>query len=180
VHALDIDALNGLYVRVNAAIKAEEKAGGSGLEDRARAWFKRLEDGDEGARRTWRRFVDLSLAEFEKVYALLGVSFEHVWGESFYEDKMPALIDELKAKGLLEVSEGAEVVKLDEAGLPPCLIRKQDGASLYATRDLAAAIYRHERLGACCGWAARRPPRAPAAWCCSPTCSTPRSPRWPR
>jgi arginyl-tRNA synthetase len=145
--ALDVEGLNALYVRISSAIKAEESAGKTDLEDRARAWFKRLEDGDGAARQRWRQFVDLSLAEFEKVYALLGVSFEHVWGESFYEDKMPALIEELKRRGLLEVSEGAEVVKLDEAGLPPCLIRKQDGASLYATRDLAAAIYRHETLG---------------------------------
>lgn len=144
---LDVEGLNGLYVRISAAIKAEEAQGRHDLEGRARAWFKRLEDGDAPARARWRQFVDLSLNEFAKVYALLGVSFEHTWGESFYEDKMPALIEALKRHGLLEVSEGAEVVKLDEAGLPPCLIRKQDGASLYATRDLAAAIYRHERLG---------------------------------
>jgi arginyl-tRNA synthetase len=144
---LDIEGLNGLYLRVNAAIKEELKLGKEHLEARARAWFKRLEDGDADARTLWKKFVDLSLAEFAKVYALLGVSFEHVWGESFYEDKMPALIDELKRQGLLVTSEGAEVVMLDDAGLPPCLIRKQDGASLYATRDLAAAIYRHDTLG---------------------------------
>lgn len=143
---LDVEGLNALYVRVNADLKAEEKQGGRALDDRARAWFKRLEDGDADARRLWTRFVELSMAEFEKVYALLGVRFEHVWGESFYEDKMPALVAALRRAGLLVTSEGAEVVMLDEAGLPPCLIHKQDGASLYATRDLAAAIYRHDTL----------------------------------
>lgn len=144
---LDVEGLNGLYVRVNADIKAEEKQGSDALESRARAWFKRLEDGDGEARRLWTRFVELSLAEFEKVYRLLGVRFEHVWGESYYEDKMPALVAALQRAGLLVTSEGAEVVMLEEAGLPPCLIRKQDGASLYATRDLAAALYRHDTLG---------------------------------
>jgi arginyl-tRNA synthetase len=141
---LDLEGLNALYVRVNAAITEEKKAGRADLEDRARAWFKRLEDGDADARRLWRRFVDLSMTEFEKVYALLGISFDHFWGESHYEDRMPALVAELRAKGLLVESEGAQVVKLDDEGMPPCLIMKGDGASLYATRDLAAAIHRHE------------------------------------
>lgn len=145
--ALDVEALNGLYVRVNAAIADEAKAGKDDLAARARAWFKRLEDGDAEARRLWRRFVDLSLAEFAKVYALLGVQFDHVWGEAHYEERLPALVAELRRQGLLVTSEGAQVVMLDEAGLPPCLILKEDGASLYATRDLAAALYRHERLG---------------------------------
>lgn len=143
---LDVEGLNGLYVRVNAAIGAEAKAGKDDLEARARAWFKRLEDGDGEARRLWKRFVDLSLAEFERVYALLGVAFEHVWGESYYEAKMPGLLADLRASGLLVPSEGAQVVMLEEEGLPPCLLMKQDGASLYATRDLAAAIYRHDVL----------------------------------
>jgi len=145
--ALDLEGLNALYVQVSAAIKEQAKTGSTDLEARSRAWFKRLEDGDGEARRLWTRFVELSQAEFDKVYGLLGVTFEHTWGESFYEDKMPALIEALRAQGLLVVSEGADVVMLEEAGLPPCLIRKQDGASLYATRDLAAALYRHERFG---------------------------------
>jgi arginyl-tRNA synthetase len=141
---LDVEGLNALYVRVNAAIAEEKKAGGHDLDDRTRAWFKRLEDGDAEARRLWRVFVDLSLAEFQTVYDLLGISFDHFWGESAYEKRMPALIAELRAKGLLVESEGAQVVKLDDEGLPPCMIMKGDGASLYATRDLAAAIHRHE------------------------------------
>jgi arginyl-tRNA synthetase len=130
--------LNELYVRANAAIR-EDPA----LEDRARAWFKRLEDGDAGARELWRRCVDVSMREFAEVYRRLGVRFDFTTGESFYEDRMPTVVEELRKKGLLEESEGALVVRLEEDGMPPCLIQKSDGATLYATRDLAAAIYRH-------------------------------------
>jgi arginyl-tRNA synthetase len=139
----DPRALNDLYVRVNAAIK-QDKA----LEDRARAWFKRLEDGDATARDLWRRCVALSMKEFAAVYERLGVEFDHTTGESFYEDRMPGVVAELKSKGLLEESEGALIVRVarptDEKEVPPCLIMKSDGATLYATRDLAAAIYRQE------------------------------------
>lgn len=142
----DPRALNELYVRINAQIKQDPA-----LEDRARAWFKRLEDGDADARALWRRCVDLSLREFQTVYDLLGVRFDHVTGESFYEDRMPAVVSELRAKGLLEESEGALVVRVAREGdakpLPPCLIQKTDGATLYATRDLAAAVYRHATFG---------------------------------
>lgn len=135
-------ALNALYVRVNAEIKVDPS-----LEDRARAWFKRLEDGDETARSLWRRCVDLSMKEFGEVYDLLRVRFDHVTGESFYEDKMPAVVADLRARGLLEESEGAFVVRVerpdDEKEVPPALIVKSDGATLYLTRDLAAARYRH-------------------------------------
>jgi arginyl-tRNA synthetase len=141
--ANDPRALNELYVRVNAASKEDPS-----LEDRARAWFKRLEDGDAGARALWKRCVALSMRGFEDVYARLGIAFDHVTGESFYEDRMPAVIDELRGKGLLEESEGAWVVRVaresDEKEVPPCLILKSDGATLYATRDLATAKYRHE------------------------------------
>lgn len=141
--ANDPRALNELYVRINAASKTDPS-----LEDRARAWFKRLEDGDAGARALWARCVALSMVEFTAVYERLGVVFDHVTGESFYEDKMPAVIADLRTRGLLEESEGALVVRVDEPGdekaLPPCLIVKSDGATLYATRDLAAAQYRHD------------------------------------
>lgn len=141
--ARDPRALNELYVRINAAAKQDPS-----LDDRARAWFKRLEDGEEGARALWRRCVDLSMEEFAAVYERLGVAFDHVTGESFYEDKMPAVIEDLRARGLLEESEGAQVVRVDEPGdekeVPPCLVVKSDGATLYATRDLAAAQYRHD------------------------------------
>lgn len=139
----DPRALNELYVRVNAEIK-KDKA----LEDRARAWFKKLEDGDATARDLWRKCVALSMKEFQGVYDRLGVRFDHVTGESFYEDRMPAVIAELRAKGLLEESEGAQIVRVerptDEKEVPPALIVKSDGATLYATRDLAAATYRWE------------------------------------
>lgn len=139
----DPRALNELYVRINAQTKQDPS-----LEDRARAWFKRLEDGDPTARALWQRCVALSMVEFSAVYARLGVAFDHVTGESFYEDKMPAMIADLRARGLLEESEGALVVRVEEPGdekpMPPCLIVKSDGATLYATRDLAAAQYRHD------------------------------------
>jgi arginyl-tRNA synthetase len=137
----DATALNDYYVRISAEIKANPA-----LEDQARAWFKRLEDGDAKAREHWRRCVAVSMKEFEKVYARLGVRFDEVTGESFYEDRMPAVIRELREKGLLEESEGALVVRVGD-DVPPCLIQKSDGATLYATRDLAAAEYRHATFG---------------------------------
>ena len=137
----DPRALNDYYVRINAQIKTDPA-----LEDRARAWFKRLEDGDPHARESWRRCVDLSMKEFQEVYDRLGVRFEEVTGESFYEDLMPAVVRELRDKALLEESEGALVVRVGD-DVPPCLIQKTDGATLYATRDLAAAKYRHETFG---------------------------------
>jgi arginyl-tRNA synthetase len=137
----DARALNELYVRINAESKTDPA-----IEDRARAWFKRLEDGDATARALWRRCVDLSMQEFQTVYDRLGVRFDHVTGESFYESRMPGVVQELRDKGLLELSEGAYVVRVekDGDGIPPCLIQKTDGATLYATRDLAAAEYRRE------------------------------------
>lgn len=112
------------------------------LNDEARAWFKRLEDGDGEARRLWKWFRDESLKEFEKIYTLLGVHFSSNQGEAFYNDKMAPVIELLAEKSLLVNSDGAEVVELEELELPPCLIKKSDGATLYATRDLAAAMYR--------------------------------------
>jgi arginyl-tRNA synthetase len=142
----DANALNALYVRINAEIREKPE-----LEDAARAWFLRLERGDPEARALWRRAVDLSMTEFQAVYDLLGVRFDHVTGESFYEDRMPAVVRELTEKGLLEESEGAMVVRVEREGddreVPPCLIVKKDGATLYATRDLAAAEYRQASFG---------------------------------
>lgn len=144
LETLSPESLNALYVRVNGEIAEAARSGDSNLGDRARAWFKRLEDGDADARRLWARFREISEGEFRAVYDLLGVGFDHVWGESYYEDRMPAVIAELETKGLLEESEGAQVVHLEDEGMPPCLIQKADGATLYATRDLAAALHRHE------------------------------------
>jgi arginyl-tRNA synthetase len=141
---LTIDALNDNYVRFRAEIKAEAARGESGLEAMGRAWFKRLEDGDPTARALWQRFKDVSLAEYQQAYDLLGIEFDEVKGESEYEADMEGVIAMLADKGLTEVSEGALVVRVDdlEPNLPPLLLKKQDGATLYATRDLAAALYR--------------------------------------
>ncbi|KMK75328.1 arginine--tRNA ligase [Alkalihalobacillus pseudalcaliphilus] len=132
-----IRELLALYVKFH-----EEAEQAKELEEEARAWFKKLEDQDTEATQLWTWFKDESLKEFEKIYKLLDVPFDSYHGEAFYNNKMDAVIRELEKKGLLERSEGADVVSLHEAELPPCLIRKSDGATLYATRDLAAALYR--------------------------------------
>jgi len=141
------DELVDLYVRINGDIAEEKQAGGTDLTDRSRDWFRRLEQGDPTARRRWERFIQASEKAFDAMYALLGVSFDHIWGESRYEAAMPAVLKELREKGLLQQSEGAEVVHLDEEGMPPCLLAKADGATLYATRDIAAALERYETFG---------------------------------
>lgn len=112
------------------------------LEDEARLFFKRLEDGEKEEVALWTKFKDLSLKEFSKVYELLNVEFDSYAGESFYGDKMDSVVEEIENKGLLVESNGAKVVMLDEFNMPPCIIKKADGATIYATRDLAAAIYR--------------------------------------
>lgn len=130
-----------LYVRFH-----DEAERDPSLEEEARGWFQRLEAGDVEATSLWQRFVEESLKEFHKLYARLGVSFDYELGESFYNDKMKPVVERLQASGLLVESEGAQVVPLEDQGLPPCLIVKSDGASIYATRDLATAIYRKEQL----------------------------------
>lgn len=139
---VDIDALLKLYIQYHDA-KDEDAS----LEDEAREWFRKLEAGDAEATRLWRIFVDESLKGLKALYARLGVSFDHYMGESFFNDKMEATVGRIEAKGLLTTSEGARVVEVDEEGVPPCLIRKRDGATTYATRDLAAAEYRQETFG---------------------------------
>jgi arginyl-tRNA synthetase len=135
--SVTISALNQLYVRFHALAKADPEAEAEG-----RAWFKRLEDGDPEARRLWERFREESLAEFQEVYDTLGVRFDEVRGESEYEKDMPQVIEMLTEKGLTTVSDDALVVPLEAEGMPPLLLRKGDGTTLYATRDLAAALYR--------------------------------------
>ncbi len=112
------------------------------LNDQGRYWFKKLEDSEEEAVELWKYFREESVKEFNKVYQLLGITFDSKNGEAFYNDKMDKVIDLLEKDHLLLESEGAKVVQLD--GFPPCLIKKKDGTTLYATRDLAAAIYRQE------------------------------------
>ena len=137
---IERDGIKGLlriYVKFHK--KAEEHPE---LEDEARAYFKDIEDGDEDALALFHWFKDLTLKDVGRVYDMLGVHFDSYNGESFYNDKMQPVIDELAEKGLLEESEGAMVVNLDKYELPPCLILKSNGTTLYATRDLAAAFYR--------------------------------------
>ena len=112
------------------------------LEDEGRANFKALENGDVEAEALWKRFRDLSLKEFERVYKILGVEFDSYAGEAFYNDKMDVIVNDLKEKKLLVESNGAQVVMLEDYNMPPCIVLKGDGATIYATRDLAAAMYR--------------------------------------
>lgn len=114
------------------------------LDDDARFWFKQLEIGDKEANQLWEWFKNESLKEFAKIYELLDISFDSYDGEAFYNDKMSEVVQKLKAKDLLSLSDGAEVVDLADNNMPPCLIKKRDGATLYATRDLMAAIYRRK------------------------------------
>ncbi|MFY9177601.1 MAG: arginine--tRNA ligase [Caldicoprobacterales bacterium] len=132
-----IKELMAIYVKFH-----EEAEKDPSLEDQAREWFVKMEKGDPEALELWQWFKDISLKEFNKVYDLLDITFDSYAGESFYEDKMPAVIEELKEKNLLTESEGALIVDLEEYNMPPCLIVKKDGSTLYATRDIAAAIYR--------------------------------------
>ena len=118
------------------------------LEDEAREWFTKLEQGDPEARRIWKKSVDLSLTEFSKIYQRLDVHFDTLWGESHFENKMAIVLEELKAKGLVRESEGALVAFFDEElKLPPLMVLKKDGGTLYATRDLATDRYRKEFYG---------------------------------
>lgn len=134
-----VRALLDLYVRFHSEAEKDES-----LEAEGRAWFKKIEDGDSRALEIFNKFKDITLKEVKRVYDRLGVKFDSYAGESFYNDKMQPVIDELKAKNLLTESEGAMVVDLEKYGMPPCLILKSDGATLYATRDLAAAVYRKQ------------------------------------
>ncbi|MGY3750012.1 arginine--tRNA ligase [Vagococcus acidifermentans] len=122
----------------------EEAETDPALEDEGRAWFKKLEDGDAEAVSLWQWFREESLKEFQRVYDMLGVSFDSYNGESFYNDKMAAVVELLSQKGLLKADQGADIVDLEKYQLNPALIRKSDGATLYITRDLASAIYRKE------------------------------------
>lgn len=137
VEANPIPELLKLYVRFHE--EAEQKPE---MEDEARAWFTKLENGDEEAKALWQWFRDESLKEFARVYDLLDIEFDSYAGESFYSDKMGVVIEQLKEKGLLVQSQGTNVVDLEEFNMPPALITKNDGSTLYMTRDLAAAIYR--------------------------------------
>lgn len=132
-----IKELLKLYIRFHDEAETKPE-----MEDEAREWFTKLENGDEEAKDLWQWFRDESLKEFSRVYKLLDIEFDSYVGESFYSDKMPAVIEELKEKNLLVESDGAMIVNLEDSKLPPALIQKRDGSTLYLTRDLASAFYR--------------------------------------
>ena len=133
-----VQAMVDLYVRFHHEAEQHPE-----LEDEGRAWFKKIEDGDKEAMEIFTWFKEVTLKDTQRVYDLLGVSFDSYAGESFYNDKMAPVVEELREKGLLVESQGAQVVDLEAYGMPPALILRSDGATLYITRDLAAAFYRH-------------------------------------
>lgn len=137
VKAEPINELLKLYVQFHEEVETQPE-----LEDEARAWFKKLEDGDEEAYSLWKWFRNESLEEFMKIYDMLDISFDSFSGEAFYNDKMAEVVEMLEEKQLLKVDQGATIVDLEKYDLNPALIKKSDGATLYITRDLAAAIYR--------------------------------------
>ena len=132
-----IDKLVELYVKFHEAAEAD-----ASLNDEARAEFHKLEEGDSENIALWQWFVEISLAEYKKTYKQLGIEFDSYKGESFYTDKMPAEVQKLRDMGLMKIDDGASIVDLEEYGMPPCLILKRDGSTLYPTRDIAAAVYR--------------------------------------
>ncbi len=145
IEAGGIDELVKLYVRINNAISGNEAEGVAPdplLADEARAEFRKMEMGDEENIALWKWFVRISLDEYERTYAQLDITFDSYKGESFYTDKMPAQVQKLRDMGLMKIDNGASIVDLDEYGMPPCLILKTDGSTLYPTRDIAAAVYR--------------------------------------
>ena len=142
-----IDKLVELYVRINNTIKGDEENGIPARDDlaqQARDEFKKMEMGDEENIALWKWFVQISLDEYEKTYKQLGIEFDSYKGESFYTDKMPAQVEKIRERGLMKIDDGASIVDLEEYGMPPCLILKRDGSTLYPTRDIAAAVYRKE------------------------------------
>ena len=181
----EIDELVALYVKFHAEAEKDPS-----LEDEARAEFTKLEHGDAENLALWKWFIEISLREYKKTYALLGIEFDSYNGESFYTDKMPRQVEILREKNLLTLDDGASIVDLGKYNMPPCLILKRDGSTLYPTRDIAAAVYRMDtyHFDKCiyvtsagqslrCRSTAQswRPARATS--CCSRICSPPRSKR---
>ena len=139
-----IRELVALYVRFH-----EEAEKDPGLNDQARAWFHKIETGDAEALDLWSKMKDGTIREVKVTYKRMGIDFDSWAGESFYEDKMPAIIQELRDKGISKLDQGAEIVDLSEWNMPPCIIVKSDGSTIYATRDIAAACYRKEAYDFC-------------------------------
>ena len=132
-----VDELVSLYVKFHNEAEKDDS-----LNQKARDEFTKLEHGDETNIKLWKWFVDISLKEYQKTYKQLGIEFDSYKGESFYTDKMPAQVDKLRNSGLLKIDDGASIVDLSNYNMPPCLILKKDGSTLYPTRDIAAAVYR--------------------------------------
>ena len=139
VEAKEIDELVRLYVKFHAEAEADPA-----LNDEARAEFAKLEAHDEENISLWKWFIEISLREYQKTYRMLGIEFDSYNGESFYTDKMPRQIEKIREANLLTIDDGASVVNLEQWNMPPCLILKRDGSTLYPTRDIAAAVYRKE------------------------------------
>lgn len=137
-----IEELLRIYVKFNSEAEHNER-----FITEAREWFVKMEQNDSEAIAIWEWFKQISMVEFERVYALLGITFDSYVGESFYRDKVPALVEELKKKNLLSKSQGAQVIDLEKYQMPPCLITKSDGSSIYHSRDIAAVLYRKEKYG---------------------------------
>ena len=132
-----IDECMKIYVRINNLCKEDEN-----VLEICRENFKKIEEGDPYCVEVWNKFKDLSLKEFQKIYDLLGVKFDSLKGEAFYSDKMDEVVEKLETKGVLKDSEGAKIVDLEDKGLGVCMIKKSNGSTIYATRDLAAVLYR--------------------------------------
>lgn len=135
-----IEELLRIYVKFN-----DESENNESLIVEAREWFVKMEQNDPEALKIWNWFKEISMVEFESIYDLLGISFDSYLGESFYRDKVPALVEKLKDMGLLVESQGAQVIDLEKYNMPPCLITKSDGGSIYHSRDIAAILYRKEQ-----------------------------------
>lgn len=135
-----IEELLRIYVKFN-----DESRNNENLISEAREWFVKMEQNDPEALELWNWFKEISMVEFERIYDLLGISFDSYLGESFYRDQVPALVEKLKDLGILVESQGAKVIDLEKYNMPPCLITKSDGSSIYHSRDLAAILYRKEQ-----------------------------------
>ena len=133
----DVKELSRIYVKFH-----DEAEKNPSLDDEARSWLVKMQEGDKEAIELWKWFVDISMKEFNRIYDRLNIKFDSYKGESFYNDKMAAVVDEIKEKNLLTESEGARIVDLSEFNMPPCLILRRDGGTLYPTRDISAALYR--------------------------------------
>jgi len=137
INAEGMPALLRLYIKFHDEAEKDPK-----LDEEARGWLVKMEQGDEEALKLWKWFLDVSMEEYEKIYSRLDITFDSYNGESFYNDKMAPVVEEMKQKNVLVESDGAMIVDLEEHKMPPCLILRRDGGTLYPTRDIASVLYR--------------------------------------